>query len=52
MKKIKKYQKVIKDYEIQKTKHLEKLASEMLENDKKFSKLKSKETSLKFLKLF
>lgn len=52
MKKAKKHQEVIKDYETQKAKHLEKLASKILENDEKFSKLKSKETSLKFLKLF
>ena len=52
MKKVKKHQEVIKDYETQKAKHLEKLASKMLDNDEKFSKLKSKETSLKFLKLF
>lgn len=52
MKKSKKHQEIIRDYEIQKTKHLEKLASKMLENDEKFSKLKSKETSLNFLKLF
>ena len=52
MKKAKKHQEVTKDYETQKAKHLEKLASKILENDEKFSKLKSKETSLKFLKLF
>ena len=33
-------------------KHLEKIASKILNNDEKFSKLKEKETSLKFLKLF
>ncbi len=52
MKKPKKHREIIRDYEAQKAKHLEKLASKMLENDEKFSKLKGKETSLKFLKLF
>ena len=52
MKKPKKHQSIVKDYETQKAKQLEKLASKMLENDEKFSRLKSKETSLKFLKLF
>jgi hypothetical protein len=52
MKKIKKHQEIIRDYESQKAKHLEKIASKILNNDEKFSKLKEKETSLKFLKLF
>jgi len=52
MKKPKKHREIIKDYEAQKSKQLEKLASKMLENDEKFNKLKGKETSLKFLKLF
>ena len=52
MKKTKKHQEIIRDYESQKAKHLEKIASKILNNDEKFSKLKEKETSLKFLKLF
>jgi hypothetical protein len=52
MKKSKKHQNIITDYETQKAKHLEKLASKLLNNDEKLTKLKSKETSLKFLKLF
>ena len=52
MKKTKKHQEIVRDYESQKTKHLEKIASKMLNDDEKFSKLKGKETSLKFLKLF
>jgi hypothetical protein len=52
MKKTKKHQEIIRDYESQKVKHLEKIASKILNNDEKFSKLKEKETSLKFLKLF
>ena len=52
MKKIKKHQEIIRDYESQKAKHLEKIASKILNNDEKFSKLKEKEISLKFLKLF
>lgn len=52
MKRSKKHQEVIRDYDKQKAKHLEKLASKMLKDDEKFTKLKSKETSLKFLKLF
>jgi hypothetical protein len=50
--KSKKHNEIIRDYEKQKEKHLTKLATKMLEKDEKFSKLKSKETSLKFLKLF
>jgi hypothetical protein len=51
-KKSKKHNDIIRDYDDQKTKHLEKLATKMLANEEKFSKLKGKETSLKFLKLF
>lgn len=52
MKKLKKHQEIVRDYDTQKAKHLEKLASKILENDEKFSKLKRKEISLKFLKFF
>ena len=51
-KKSKKHSAIIMDYEGQKSKQLEKLATKMLENEEKFAKLKSKETSLKFLKIF
>jgi len=48
----KKHIKIIKDYSNQKEKHLEKLATKMLENDEKNSKLKEKEIDPKFLNLF
>jgi hypothetical protein len=51
-KKSKKHNEIIRDYEGQKSKQLEKLATKMLENEEKFAKLKGKETSLKFLKFF
>ena len=35
----KKHDKIVKDYENQKSKHLEKLASKILEKDEKFSVL-------------
>jgi hypothetical protein len=50
--KSKKHKKIINDYDKQKEKHLEKLASKMLENDEKFSKLKGKEIDPRFLNLF
>ena len=48
----KKHRKLVADYEKQKEKHLEKIATKMLENDEKFSKLKGKEIDPKFLNLF
>jgi hypothetical protein len=48
----KKHNKIVKDYDKQKEKHLEKLASKMLENDEKFSKLKEKNINTNFLDLF
>ncbi len=48
----KKHNKVIKDYEKQKEKHLEKLASKILENDEKVSRLKGKNINPDFLNLF
>lgn len=48
----KKHRKLVSDYEKQKEKHLEKIATKMLENDEKFSKLKGKEIDPKFLNLF
>jgi hypothetical protein len=48
----KKHAKLVKDYDKQKEKHLERLASKMLENDEKLSKLKAKNISTNFLDLF
>jgi len=52
MKKKKKHQKLIDDYDTQKRKHLEKLSTKMLENDEKLRKFKSKQIDDKFLDLF
>lgn len=52
MKKHKKHEKVVRDYEKQKSKHLENLATKMLENEEKNSKLKEKTINLKILNLF
>jgi len=48
----KKYYKIITDYDNQKSKHLEKLATKALANDEKFNKLKDKKIKGKFLNLF
>jgi uncharacterized protein (DUF1330 family) len=48
----KKHNKLIKDYDKQKEKHLEKLATKMLANDEKNSKLKGKSINNDFLNLF
>jgi hypothetical protein len=50
--KSKKHSKIVRDYDKQKEKHLEKLATKMLENDERNSKLKGKEIDPKFLNLF
>ena len=42
MKKSKKHQDIVEDYDNQKAKHLEKLASKMLDQDEKNQKLKTK----------
>lgn len=42
MKRKKKHEKLIKDYEGQKRKHLEKLATKQLKEDEKMQKLKQK----------
>jgi hypothetical protein len=42
----KKHDKIVKDYENQKSKHLEKLASKILEKDEKLQKLKEKTSTL------
>jgi hypothetical protein len=48
----KKHSKIVKDYDKQKERHLEKLASKLLENDEKLSKLKGKNINTNFLDLF
>ena len=48
----KKHNKIVKDYDKQKEKHLEKLASKMLNDDEKLQKLKGKQINPKFLNLF
>jgi len=48
----KKHNKIVKDYDKQKSRHLEKLASKTLANDEKFRKLKDKKIKGDFLKNF
>lgn len=50
--KSKKHNKVVKDYDKQKAKHLERLADKMLKDDEKLQRLKGKEINPGFLKLF
>lgn len=50
--KSKKHNKLVKNYQREKSKHLESLADKMLENDEKFRKLKEKKSNGKFLDLF
>ena len=50
--KSKKHEQVTKDYQKSKSKHLERLASKMLDNDAKFENLKNKKTKGKFLDNF
>jgi hypothetical protein len=50
--KSKKHEQITKDYQESKSKHLEKLATKMLENDDKFETLKNKKTKGKFLDNF
>ena len=50
--KSKKHEKITKDYQKTKAKHLEKLADKMLENDEKLNKFKEKKSDGKFLDLF
>jgi len=47
-----KHSKLVNDYATQKSKHLEKLADRMLEDQEKLSKLREKKTDGKFLDLF
>ena len=46
------YQKLVNDYDTQKRKHLEKLATKSLENDEKFRKFHSKHIKGDYLDLF
>ena len=48
----KKHNKIVKDYDKQKEKHLEKLATKILKNDEKSEKLKTKQIKGDFLKNF
>ena len=48
----KKHHKITKDYNKQKSKHLEKLTNKMLKNDEKAQQLKSKPFKGDFLKNF
>jgi hypothetical protein len=48
----KKHNKIVKNYDKQKGIHLEKLASKMLKNDEKMSKLKDKKINPDYLNLF
>lgn len=47
-----KHDKLVNDYDNQKSKHLEKLADKMLEEQDKLDKLRDKKTDGKFLDLF
>ncbi len=48
----KKHNKIVKDFDKQKEKHLEKLATKMLKDDERNQKLKSKQINIDFLNLF
>jgi hypothetical protein len=48
----KKHSKIVKDYDKQKQIHLEKLATKILDNDEKLSRLKAKNINTDFLDLF
>lgn len=50
--KSKKHNKIIEDYDKQKSKHLENLANQMLKADEKIQKLKEKNINPDILKLF
>tara|TARA_B100000927_G_scaffold159748_1_gene128684 strand:+ start:1538 stop:1693 length:156 start_codon:yes stop_codon:yes gene_type:complete len=47
-----KHDKIVNDYDKIKSRHLEKLAKKMLDDDEKFSKLKEKKIKGKFLDKF
>jgi len=48
----KKHDKLVKDYEAQKSEHLERLATQMLKHEERKQRLKEKKIDLKFLNLF
>jgi hypothetical protein len=48
----KKHNKIVKNYEKQKEKHLERLATRILDNDEKNQRLKDKNINPDFLNLF
>ena len=48
----KKHDKIVNDFEAQKNKHLEKLATKTLEEQEKLSRLKEKNINTDFFKLF
>ena len=48
----KKHDQIVTDYENQKSKHLDKLATKMLKKDEYYGKLKDKSIDTNFLKLF
>lgn len=50
--KSKKHDKLVNDYNKQKSKHLDKLATKMLKDDEKNQKLKEKNINTDFLDLF
>ena len=52
MAKHKKHNSLVKNYDKQKSEHLDKLASKMLKNDDIAQKLKAKKINTNFLKLF
>lgn len=52
IKRNKKHDKLVNDYDNQKNKHLERLAKKMLDNDEKFRKLREKGIDDSFLDLF
>jgi len=48
----KKHDKIVNDYQKTKSKHLDKLATKMLDDEEKFRKLGEKKSKGKFLDLF
>jgi hypothetical protein len=48
----KKHDKIVNDYQKTKSRHLDKLATKMLEDEEKFRKLGEKKSKGKFLDLF
>lgn len=52
MAKHKRHDSLVKDYDKQKSEHLDKLAGKMLKNDEKSQKLKEKKINKNFLNLF